>query len=96
MAHPDVDEGFARFDLVFIVFGEPSAPAPPGEGPLDDPAVWLDGKVSRVWVSSRLTSSSVQLRTQVVDQLAAIAGVRPDQGETGQVRTVEAQRAGEE
>jgi hypothetical protein len=45
-AHGDVDPGFFAAGEDFIVFGKPTPGRKPGEGALDNPAVWKHMKAT--------------------------------------------------
>jgi hypothetical protein len=83
VGHSRVYQGLARLDLIFVVFAQPVQPAPPGEGPLNDPAVRL-----RIPALDHLQRPAHPL-AQVLHELPAVAGVGPDEGKTRQVGAVE-------
>ncbi len=98
MAHPRVDERLAGLDLVLVVFTEPAQPTPPAEGALNDPAVRLHGEGAAGLDVGPLAhrQGPAHLLAQVLGELPAVAGIRPDQGQARQVRPIQAQRLREQ
>jgi hypothetical protein len=98
VAHAGVDERLAGLHLVLVVLTEPAPPAPPAEGALHDPAVRLHGAGAAGLGIGALdhVEGPAHLLAQVVGELAAVAGIRPDQGQARPVRTLEPQRVREQ